>query len=314
MEDGLYTWFIPNPADGRGETAPIAEAIHALLAATGYSNDVIVAPGNLSGCPEELFAKFDGLADKDIHPKDPNAKMASRKVRVSLLRDMNSDDALYRDKYEKELRSAEHLFESGYGFELYRARRNHSKVVILYSEKSGADPTFPSLRASGSSLIVDMDSFLGSITVNAVIVGSSNFNSRAYFNTPRGGNERAEADLAIIRALPSDYATDGKEQDQDSENPDYNEEERTGFSITLPGREGKGVIAISYSDGHAGPRSSQEVSVPIDSFSECLFGRCKKKRLIESEPYLNSLLRLMLCEYDQATDGSPAFSGAGSKG
>lgn len=181
--DSLYVMFIPkskrinfNPAFS-SRKFPMPSIIRRLLDSSKWENHLLVSPGYLSqnkNTTNYFYENFDVLTDYKNN-------VERQKPMLGFLRGMSSESH-YSNlvKYQMdELLNNNHCFQQGLLLDISGTLADHRKMVFLYSISDESNSF--AHRAKSRITSSNKKEFLNSITVNAVCIGSTNFNNTSYF-------------------------------------------------------------------------------------------------------------------------------------
>lgn len=175
----LYTIYLPKK---KGEEGTVIKWLTYYERLTSYKNNIIMSPGYLSKSKNSIN-KYLNSFKKQLYPKDS--------FNIGILNGMNghyktTDGNNYVLEYYK------HVVDGMNDIEWIPLKNNglvdHRKVMIFYTSIDGNYRPY----ISNSSQIID---FLNHVTVNAVLLGSSNQSFSTYFNNR---SKKGEADVFMM--------------------------------------------------------------------------------------------------------------------
>lgn len=174
----LYTVYLPKK---KGTSGTIVKWLEYYSELTDFRNNIIMAPGYLSESENRIHQYLD-LIKNEMYPNSS--------VKIGILNGMNGHHIIkggnsVLECYEKHvdaMKNADWIKLKSNGIV------DHRKVMVFYSEISNID----SLQITNDK---EIDAFLDSINVNAILLGSSNQSFTTYFDRI---SKKGEADIFMM--------------------------------------------------------------------------------------------------------------------
>lgn len=188
----MYSLYIPKYQRDLASALRLPEELGRFMEATDYAYNLLVSPGFLSRTDKTINGFLDRLEQGLSDPKN-----REKKVGLGLFHGMNGYNSVSKGSSLTVLAAHDAALLGRSGLEKIavdpQKRDDHRKIIFFFKFLKEAVWDITKSLNQGN-----MKDFLKQITVEAVLIGSSNFSWSTYYNAGRTLPEKGEADLLMF--------------------------------------------------------------------------------------------------------------------